>query len=59
MGKAEGEGENWHGHVSAVTVAAESRRIGLAKLLMDYLESVSDVKCDRCTVAFGCGAARR
>ena len=25
MGKAEGEGELWHGHVTAVTVAPESR----------------------------------
>ncbi|ETV80023.1 N-alpha-acetyltransferase 20, NatB catalytic subunit [Aphanomyces astaci] len=41
MGKAEGKGENWHGHVTAVTVAPEFRRLGLAKNLMDYLENVS------------------
>jgi ribosomal protein S18 acetylase RimI-like enzyme len=29
MGKAEGENENWHGHVTALTVAPEYRRIGL------------------------------
>lgn len=26
IGKAEGQGENWHGHVTAVTVAPEFRR---------------------------------
>ncbi|KAF1778011.1 Acyl-CoA N-acyltransferase [Phytophthora cactorum] len=41
MGKAEGQGTNWHGHVTAVTVAPEFRRLGLAKKLMDYLENVS------------------
>ena len=29
MGKAEGLEENWHGHVTALTVAPEFRRIGL------------------------------
>eukprot|EP00010_Vexillifera_abyssalis_P009023 CAMPEP_0201550728 /NCGR_PEP_ID=MMETSP0173_2-20130828/7043_1 /ASSEMBLY_ACC=CAM_ASM_000268 /TAXON_ID=218659 /ORGANISM="Vexillifera sp., Strain DIVA3 564/2" /LENGTH=172 /DNA_ID=CAMNT_0047960789 /DNA_START=72 /DNA_END=590 /DNA_ORIENTATION=+ len=41
MGKVEGEGENWHGHVTAVTVAPPFRRIGLATRLMDFLEGVS------------------
>lgn len=41
VGKAEGEGKLWHGHVSAVTVAPEYRRLGLAKTLMDYFEDVS------------------
>ncbi|CEG48976.1 n-acetyltransferase 5 [Plasmopara halstedii] len=41
MGKAEGQGTDWHGHVTAVTVAPEFRRLGLAKKLMDYLENVS------------------
>eukprot|EP00960_Hanusia_phi_P045842 757458-Hanusia_phi.AAC.2 len=31
MGKAEGLGENWHGHVTALTVAPEFRRIGLGQ----------------------------
>lgn len=31
LGKAEGEGRNWHGHVTAVTVAPEFRRQALAK----------------------------
>eukprot|EP00455_Lapot_gusevi_P009021 TRINITY_DN14006_c0_g1_i1.p1 TRINITY_DN14006_c0_g1~~TRINITY_DN14006_c0_g1_i1.p1 ORF type:complete len:173 (-),score=10.63 TRINITY_DN14006_c0_g1_i1:31-549(-) len=42
MGKAEGQGENWHGHVTAVTVAPEYRRLGLANQLMNSLEEISD-----------------
>ena len=42
MGKAEGRGTNWHGHVTAVTVAPSYRRMGLAKLLMHELESISE-----------------
>lgn len=40
MGKAEGRKELWHGHVTAVTVAPEYRRLGVAKQLMDSLETV-------------------
>jgi N-terminal acetyltransferase B complex catalytic subunit len=42
MGKAEGYGDQWHGHVTAVTVAPEYRRLGLAGSLMESLESVSE-----------------
>ena len=42
MGKAEGTGENWHGHVSAVTVAPMYRRLGLAATLMKYLEDITE-----------------
>lgn len=42
MGKAEGQKELWHGHVTAVTVAPDYRRIGAAKQLMDSLEAVSE-----------------
>ncbi|KAJ3248187.1 N(alpha)-acetyltransferase 20, NatB catalytic subunit [Chytriomyces hyalinus] len=42
MGKAEGDGELWHGHVTALTVAPEYRRMQLAKRLMDVLEHISD-----------------
>jgi N-terminal acetyltransferase B complex catalytic subunit len=42
MGKAEGEQENWHGHVTAVTVGPEFRRLGLAKKLMNLLEEISE-----------------
>jgi len=40
LGKAEGEGKLWHGHVSAVTVAPSYRRLGLAKTLMDDFEDL-------------------
>ena len=42
IGKAEGKGKNWHGHVSAVTVAPEYRRLGLARALMKGLEEASE-----------------
>ena len=40
LGKAEGDGPLWHGHVSAVTVAPSYRRLGLAKMLMDNFEQL-------------------
>lgn len=42
MGKAEGAGENWHGHVTALTVSPDYRRLGLAATLMNFLEDVSE-----------------
>ena len=42
LGKAEGRGNLWHGHVTAVTVSPEFRRLGVAKNLMGYLEDVSE-----------------
>lgn len=42
MGKVEGQGESWHGHVTAVTVSPEYRRQQLAKKLMNLLEDISD-----------------
>lgn len=42
MGKAEGHGENWHGHVTALTVSPDYRRLGLAVMLMKFLERVSE-----------------
>ena len=42
FGKAEGTGTNWHGHVTAVTVAPEFRRLALAEKLMNILEVCSD-----------------
>ena len=44
MGKSEGREELWHGHVTAVTVAPEYRRQGLASRLMTELEDVSQYK---------------
>jgi len=41
LGKAEGSNKLWHGHVTAVTVSPEYRRLGVAKNLMAYLEDVS------------------
>ena len=42
MGKAEGRLENWHGHVTALTVAPQYRRLGLAAQLMNSLEDISE-----------------
>ncbi|KAL0241314.1 hypothetical protein GEMRC1_006549 [Eukaryota sp. GEM-RC1] len=42
IGKAEGEGELWHGHISAVTVSPSYRRMGLAKHLIQWIEDQSD-----------------
>lgn len=44
MGKAEGHGEQWHGHVTALTVSPDYRRLGLAATLMKFLEDVSEKK---------------
>ncbi len=41
LGKAEGDGEDWHGHVSALTVAPRFRRLGLADEMMKVLEDTS------------------
>jgi N-terminal acetyltransferase B complex catalytic subunit len=41
LGKAEGNKELWHGHVTAVTVSLEYRRLGIASKLMAFLEDVS------------------
>ncbi|KAE9552482.1 hypothetical protein FO519_004295 [Halicephalobus sp. NKZ332] len=40
MGKIEGEGENYHGHITAVTVAVDFRRQGVAKMLMNKFEQI-------------------
>lgn len=49
IGKVEGDRtsetkKNWHGHVSAVTVAPRARKQGIARYLMEYLEAVSEQK---------------
>uniref|UniRef100_A0A1I7XN91 N-alpha-acetyltransferase 20 n=1 Tax=Heterorhabditis bacteriophora TaxID=37862 RepID=A0A1I7XN91_HETBA len=44
MGKAEGREENWHGHVTALSVAPAYRRLGLAAKMVDTLEQISDMK---------------
>ncbi|KAL8274850.1 hypothetical protein Esti_001202 [Eimeria stiedai] len=40
IGKVEGEGDSWHGHVTALSVSPESRSCGLAGRLLDALEAV-------------------
>lgn len=42
IGKAEGLGEEWHGHVTAISVAPEYRRLQLANKMMNLLEYISD-----------------
>ncbi|XP_003738514.1 N-alpha-acetyltransferase 20 [Galendromus occidentalis] len=44
MGKAEGFSRNWHGHVTALSVAPEYRRLGVANRLMENLENISEEK---------------
>ena len=47
MGKSEARNNNpldWHGHVTAISVADEFRRLGLAASLMNFLEEVSENK---------------
>lgn len=46
IGKAEGSGRNWHGHVSAVTVGPGFRRLGLARKLMEVCEELSEATYD-------------
>jgi ribosomal protein S18 acetylase RimI-like enzyme len=42
LGKAEGSPHDFHGHVTALTVAPEYRRLSLARILMNFLETASD-----------------
>ena len=42
LAKVEGQGRDWHGHVTAITVAPEYRRLGLGAWFMAHLERVSD-----------------
>jgi N-terminal acetyltransferase B complex catalytic subunit len=42
LGKAEGSPHDFHGHVTALTVAPEYRRLSLARILMNLLETTSD-----------------
>jgi N-terminal acetyltransferase B complex catalytic subunit len=44
MGKTEGRKEDWHGHVTAVTVAPPYRRLGLARKMMRLLETASEAQ---------------
>jgi len=44
MGKVEGDKQRkkWHGHVTALTVAPDYRRLGLARKLMFLLEEITE-----------------
>ena len=42
MGKAEGTDENWHGHVTALSIDHVHRRLNLAAKLMKGLEEISE-----------------
>ncbi|ODQ65512.1 catalytic subunit of the NatB N-terminal acetyltransferase [Nadsonia fulvescens var. elongata DSM 6958] len=42
MAKTEGKQRDWHGHITAVTVAPDSRRVGIARDLCKELER----RCD-------------
>ncbi|CAL2042475.1 hypothetical protein CAEBREN_17059 [Caenorhabditis brenneri] len=42
MGKIEGRDNNWHGHVTALSVAHDYRRLGLAAYMMGFLEKTSE-----------------
>lgn len=42
MGKSEGKGDLWHGHVTCLTVDANYRRLGLAERLMKSLEQICE-----------------
>jgi N-terminal acetyltransferase B complex catalytic subunit len=42
MGKTEGNKDLWHTHITAVTVDAHYRRLGLASYLCDNLEYITD-----------------
>ena len=47
MGKSEARNNNpldWHGHVTAISVCEEHRRLGIAGKLMRFLEDVSEHK---------------
>ena len=41
LGKVEGVDRLWHGHVTALTVAPEFRRLGTARALMGHLDEYS------------------
>jgi N-terminal acetyltransferase B complex catalytic subunit len=48
MGKSEGRGKEWHSHITAVTVAYDYRRLGLAGILVDHLRQASEAPDQDC-----------
>ena len=41
IGKVEGDNELWHSHISALSIAVEFRRTGVARKLMERFEDMS------------------
>lgn len=48
LGKVEGVGKEWHSHITAVTVAWDYRRIGLARYLVKELKERSEDSLYNC-----------
>lgn len=48
MGKSESPGKEWHSHITAVTVAYDYRRLGLARLLVEQLRRASEAADQDC-----------
>jgi N-terminal acetyltransferase B complex catalytic subunit len=46
MAKVEGNAENWHGHVTCLSVAPEFRRQGASRELMNVFEKTSEMYID-------------
>ena len=46
MGKSESKhgNEDWHGHITAVTVSPDYRKLGIGASLIQFLEDVSEMK---------------
>lgn len=42
LAKVEGSGDEWHSHISAVSVSPEFRRLGVAAMLLDRFEQLSN-----------------
>lgn len=48
MGKSEGQGKEWHSHITALTVSYDYRRIGLARTLVNQLVTSSEDNAYNC-----------
>jgi N-terminal acetyltransferase B complex catalytic subunit len=48
MGKSEGQGLEWHSHITAVTVDCDYRRLGIARDLVLHLEHCSEESSENC-----------
>lgn len=48
IGKSEGNGLEWHSHITAVTVDMEYRRLGLGRVLVELLKLASEAPDQNC-----------